>query len=43
MLQRLGGAFFSHDDCALVLEVDAMELKQALKNPRSEAGKAYLN
>ena len=40
-LEKLGGTFFSVQQCALVIEVDQMDLKKAIKNPSTEAHKAY--
>jgi hypothetical protein len=41
MLSKMGSNFFSHAQCAVVLEVDSLQLRAALKDQRTEAYKAY--
>ena len=40
-LGKLGATFFSVPQCAIVIEVDPMDLKKAIKNPNTEAHKVY--
>lgn len=41
MIKRMGASLFSINEVAIVIEVDAIDLERAIKNPNSAAHKSY--